>query len=318
MRNKSNLDLRLVLTLTIAFAAIAGLALAASPAAATASGAKAFDTPKQAADALVAAVEKDDVDALLAILGPGGKDIVSSGDAVEDKNNRAAFVKKAQEGMSVQADPNYPKRLLVVVGSDQWPLPIPIVKTGGKWRFDAAEGRQEILARRIGGNELDAIEILRGYVDAQHEYAEQLHDGSKVHQYAQRMISSPGKQDGLSWRNADGTIGGPVGELIAKAIAEGHTKRGEPYNGYYFRVLTSQGPAAKLGARDYVVNGMMIGGFAAMAWPANYGVTGIQTFLVNNDGVVYQKDLGPETPKTAAGIQTYNPDKTWVVTEDEE
>ncbi|HEY7112139.1 MAG TPA: DUF2950 domain-containing protein [Thermoanaerobaculia bacterium] len=316
MRNKSILSLRIVLTLAL-FAA-AGFAAAASPSAAPASGAKGFDTPKQAADALVAAVEKDDVDSLLTILGPGGKDVVSSGDPVEDKNNRAAFAKKAHEGMNVEQDPNHPKRMLVVVGSDRWPLPIPIVKSGNKWHFDAAEGREEILARRIGGNELDAIEILRGFVDAQHEYAEELHDGSKVHQYAQKMISSPGKQDGLSWKNADGTIGGPVGELIAKAIAEGHTKKGEPYNGYYFRVLTSQGAAAKLGARNYIINGMMIGGFAAMAWPANYGVTGIQTFLVNNDGVVYQKDLGPETPKAAAAIQTYNPDKTWIVTEDEE
>jgi hypothetical protein len=316
MRNKSILRLPFVLAAALFLAA--GFAAAATPAAAPASGAKSFDTAQQAAEALVAAVEKDDTASLMAILGPGGKDVVSSGDAVEDKNNRETFVKKAREKMSVAADPNYPGRTLVLVGSDEWPLPIPLVKSGKKWHFDVAEGRQEILARRIGGNELDAIEILRGYVDAQKEYAEELHDGSKTHQYAQKAISSPGKQDGLSWKNADGSVGGPIGELIAKALAQGYTKQSEPYNGYYFRVLTAQGPAAPLGARNYVVNGMMIGGFAAMAWPANYGVSGIQTFLVNNDGVVYQKDLGADTAKLAPAIQTYNPDKTWIVTEDEE
>jgi len=316
MRNEPILKLRF--SLTAAFLAIAAIGLAASPAPKSASGAKAFETPQQAADALVAAAEKQDPDALLAIFGPGGKDLVNSGDPVEDKNHLEAFTKKAREKMSVEADPNNPKRMLVLVGSDGWPLPVPIVKSGGKWRFDASQGREEILARRIGGNELDAIDILRGYVEAQEEYAQKLHDGSKVHQYAQKAISSPGKHDGLSWKNADGSVGGPLGDLIAKALEEGYTKKGEPYNGYYFRTLTAQGPSARLGARNYVVNGMMIGGFAAIAWPANYGVTGIQTFLVNSDGVVYQKDLGPETAKLAAEIKTYNPDKTWVITEDEQ
>src|SRR5215831_9692856 len=183
MRNKT------MVRVGIAFSAalfVAGMVWAASPAAAPAGGAKAFDTPQQAADALVAAAEKDDVDSLQAILGPGSKEVVSSGDPVEDKNNRAAFAKKAREKTGVEPDPNHPKRMLVVVGSDQWPLPIPIVKSGNKWHFDVAQGRQEILARRIGGNELDAIEILRGYVDAQKDYAEELHDGNKVHQYAQK------------------------------------------------------------------------------------------------------------------------------------
>jgi DUF2950 family protein len=316
MRNEPILKLRF--SLAAAFLTIAAIGLAASPAPKSASGAKAFDTPQQAADALVAAAEKQDADALLAIFGPGGKDLVNSGDPVEDKNHLEAFARKAREKMSVEADPNNPKRMLVLVGSDGWPLPVPIVKGGAKWRFDASQGREEILARRIGGNELDAIEIMRGYVEAQEEYSRKLHDGSKVHQYAQKAISSPGKHDGLSWKNADGSVGGPIGDLIAKALEEGYTKKGEPYNGYYFRTLTAQGPSARLGARNYVVNGMMIGGFAAIAWPANYGVTGIQTFLVNSDGVVYQKDLGPETAKLAAEIKTYNPDKTWVITEDED
>jgi len=298
--------------------AVAGIASAASPAAKSAAGAQGFDTAQQAADALVAAAEKNDTDALLAIFGPAGKDLVSSGDPVEDRKHLESFVKKARAGMRLETDPSHPKRTLVLVGEDEWPVPVPIVRSGGKWHFDAAQGREEILARRIGGNELDAIAILRGYVEAQGDYAAELHDGSKVHQYAQKALSSEGKHDGLCWKNADGTFGGPLGELIAKAIAEGYTKKSDPYNGYYFRTLTSQGPAARLGARDYMVNGMMIGGFAAVAWPANYGVTGIQTFLVNSDGVVYQKDLGPETAKLAAEIKTYNPDKTWVITEDED
>ncbi len=309
--------LRSLIALLVGYFAIAGIASAASPAATPAGGAKAFDTAQQAADALVAAAEKDDVDAMLVIFGPGGKDLVTSGDPVEDKNHRQSFAKKAREKMRLETDPSHPKRTLVVVGADEWPLPVPIVKSGGKWRFDASQGREEILVRRIGGNELDAISLLRGYVEAQKEYAEQTHDGNPTHQYAQKAISSPGKHDGLSWRNADGSVGGPIGDLIAKALAEGYTKKGDPYNGYYFRTLTAQGPAAPLGARDYIVKGMMIGGFAAMAWPANYGVTGIQTFLVSHDGIVYQKDLGPETAKLAAGIKAYNPDKTWIVTEDD-
>lgn len=292
---------------------------AAAPAAAQKAAAQmTFDTPQQAADALVAAAEKDDVETLLQIFGKDGKDIITSGDAVEDKNIRKQFVEKAHQRMDVRRDPNNPGRLILVIGSDDWPMPVPLVKKGGKWLFDAKQGREEMLARRIGGNELDAIALLRGYVEAQKEYASQVHDGSPVHQYAQKAISTPGKHDGLSWRNEDGTVGGPIGDLVAKALEEGYTKKGEPYNGYYFRTLTGQGSAAPLGARDYIVSGMMIGGFAAIAWPANYGVTGIQTFMVSHDGVVYQKDLGPNTAKIAPTVKRYNPDKTWIVTEDEE
>jgi hypothetical protein len=197
-------------------------------------------------------------------------------------------------------------------------MPVPLVKRGGKWQFDAAQGKEEILARRIGNNELEAIALLRGYVEAQEEYASEKRDGSPMLQYAQKWISTPGKQDGLSWRNPDGTPGGPVGDEIAELLARGYTDKAAPINGYHFRTLTAQGPAAPLGARNYIVNGMMIGGFAAIAWPANYGVTGVQTFQVNNDGLVYQKDLGPETGKVAPTIKRYNPDKTWIVTEDEE
>jgi hypothetical protein len=288
-------------------------ALAASPAPA---GARAFDTPQKAADALIKAAAANDVPAMLAIFGPEGKDIVDSGDDVRDKNDRVRFAAKAKEKTAVTYDLADPNRAILIVGKDDWPMPVPIVKSDGKWRFDAEEGKEEILARRIGGNELNAISLLRGYVDAQKEYAEQLHDGSKVHQYAQKMISTPGKHDGLSWWNPDKTPGGPIGDEVAKAIAAGYTDKTEPYNGYFFRTLTSQGKSARTGVRNYIVNGAMIGGFAALAWPANYGVTGVQTFLVNHDGVVYQKDLGPDTTKVASAIQSYDPDETWTVTED--
>ena len=220
--------------------------------------------------------------------------------------------------MNVTFDVDDPKIAIVVVGNEDWPMPVPIVQKNGKWRYDAKKGREELLARRIGGNELDAIALLRGYVDAQKEYAMELHDGSALRQYAQHWLSTAGKQDGLSWYDADGKPAGPMGDEIAKALAAGYTKKAEPYNGYHFRTLTAQGPAARLGARDYIVKGAMIGGFAAIAWPANYGVTGVQTFIVNNDGVVYQKDIGDDTAKVAPTIKTFNPDKTWTVTDDAE
>jgi Protein of unknown function (DUF2950) len=291
-------------------------ARAATPAAAA--QAQAFDTPQEAADALVKAAEADDVPALLKIFGPAGKPLVSTGDAVRDKKDLAKFASNAREKMSVSFDIGDPKRAVLVVGDGDWPLPVPIVEKGGKWRFDAKEGRQELVARRIGSNELDAISLLRGYVEAQKDYASELHDGSSMKQYAQKWLSSPGKQDGLSWYDADGKPAGPMGDEIAKALAAGYTKKTEPYNGYHFRTLFAQGPAARLGARNYIVHGMMIGGFAAIAWPATYGVTGVQTFIVNNDGAVYQKDLGPDTATIAPKIKKFNPDKGWVVTEDEE
>jgi hypothetical protein len=289
---------------------------AAAPAKPTA-GPLAFDTPQQAADAAVKAAEANDIPAMEALFGPDGKQIVPSGDPVRDKSDLARFAEKAHQKLDISFDVDDPKRAVLVVGDDEWPMPVPLVEKGGKWRFDARQGKEEILARRIGGNELDAIALLRGYVEAQEDYAAELHDGATMHQYAQKAISTPGKQDGLSWKNEDGSWGGPIGDEVAKALAAGYTSRLEPYNGYYFRTLTAQGPEAPLGARDYVVKGMMIGGFAAIAWPVTYGVTGVQTFQVNNDGLVYQKDLGPDTGKIAPTIKRYNPDKTWLVTEDE-
>jgi hypothetical protein len=290
----------------------------ASTAAATQPAAKAFGTSKQAADAMVLAVKNDDVTALLEIFGPDGKDFVVTGDDVQDKNSRASFTAMVQEKMHVDVDPNNPNRAILYVGAEDWPTPVPIVKQGTKWHFDSKAGRAEILDRIIGRNELDAIEVLRGYAEAQEEYASEIHDNSGVNQYAQKIISAPGKQDGLAWRNADGTEGGPIGEAVAKAIEEGYTNKEAPYHGYYFKTLKGQGPAAPLGQLDYVVNGAMIGGFALVAWPSDYRVTGVQTFIISYNGVVYQKDLGPDTAKIASTMERYNPDKTWHRTDDEE
>ena len=295
--------------------AVAGLSPETKPAAPASQ--KLFDTPQAAAEALVAAAEKNDTAALMEILGPDAKGVINSGDAVKDKNDLETFAKRARAKMHVDPDEIDPKVMVVFVGEDDWPTPIPIVKQGNKWRFDTKAGKREILVRRIGSNELDAINLLRGYVEAQHDYAFVEHDGSGMRQYAQKAVSTPGKQDGLSWKNPDGSVGGPLGDVLAKALEEGHKSKSEPLHGYFFRVLTAQGPAAKLGARNYIVNGAMIGGFGMVAWPANYEVTGIQTFQVNQDGVVYQKDLGPQTAKLVQAITRYNPDKTWLVTEDE-
>ena len=191
------------------------------------------------------------------------------------------------------------------------------MKRKGKWYFDTKAGRQEILFRRIGTNELDAIEICRGYVDAQEEYAQEKHDDSTVNQYAQRVISTPGKQDGLAWKNPDGTWGGPVGEDVAKALEEGYTDKAKPYHGYYFKILKGQGPAAPMGEMDFVVKGAMIGGFALAAAPADYQVTGVMSFIVGPNGVVYQKDLGPDTLKAFQSMDRFNPDKTWKATDDD-
>jgi hypothetical protein len=281
-------------------------------------GQKQFDTPKQAADALVQVAANFDVTAAKEVLGPDGEDIVASEDPVQDKNRAAEFATKAKEKMSIQTEKKNPNQAIVLVGNDDFPLPIPLVKQKGKWFFDTKVGREEILNRRVGANELNAIEICRGFVDAQHEYAMEKHDDSKVNQYAQRVISTPGKHDGLAWQNPDGTWGGPVGEEVAKALQEGYSAQGgKPYHGYYFKVLKGQGPAAPLGEMDFMVGGAMIGGFALAAAPAEYRVTGVMTFIVGPDGVVYEKDLGPDTLKTFQSMDKYNPDKTWKVTEDD-
>ena len=252
------------------------------------------------------------------VLGPDSEDIVSSEDPVADKNQATAFANRAKEKTSVEIDKKNPNHAILVVGKDDFPLPIPIVKQkGGKWFFDTKIGREEILNRRVGANELNAIEICRGFAEAQHEYAQDKHDDAKVNQYAQKIISTEGKHDGLAWKNPDGTWAGPVGEEVAKAVSEGYTAQGKPFHGYYFRVLKGQGPNAPMGELDFVVGGAMIGGFALAAAPAEYRVTGVKTFMVGPDGIVYEKDLGPDTLKTFQSMEKYNPDKTWQETDDD-
>jgi hypothetical protein len=275
-----------------------------------------FSSAKEAADTLLRAVEEFDVAALAEILGRDANDLITSADPVADKKRANDFAMKAKERTSLRVDPKNSKRTILSVGSDDFPLPIPIVQRNEKWTFDAKAGRNEILMRRIGANELDAIAICRGFVEAQHDYAHEKHDSSPVNQYAQKIISTEGKHDGLAWKNADGTWGGPVGDEVAKAIAEGYSDKTAPYHGYYFKVLTGQGPAAPLGQMDFVVKGVMIGGFALAAAPAQYRVTGVQTFIVGSNGIVFQKDLGPDTLKTFASLDRFNPDKSWHPTDD--
>ena len=271
---------------------------------------KAFATAKQAADSLVDATEKYDEAALTEILGTASFDLTHTGEPARDKEMSAAFAAQARAKMKV--DLNKAKtRATLIVGNEDWPFPIPIVKVGKSWYFDTKAGREELLLRRVGRNELDAIEICRGYVEAQNDYALLKHGNSGVNQYAQRIISTEGAQDGLAWKNSDGTWGGPVGEKIAAAIARGYTNRSEPYHGYFFKVLKGQGPAAPLGQLDYVIKGVMIGGFALIASPAQYRNTGVKSFMVSQDGVVYQKDLGPKTLELFQTIDRFNPDKTW-------
>jgi hypothetical protein len=281
-------------------------------------GPRMFATPEQAADALVGAAEQFDVGALTEIFGPDGHDIVFSGEFAQDRKHAVDFAAKAREKKSVSVDPKSGTRAFLLIGNEDWPFPVPLVKKGGKWFFDSSAGREELLYRRIGANELDAIEICRGYVEAQHEYAMQQRSGYDVNEYAQRIVSTPGKHDGLAWQNSDGTWSGPIGENIAKAIEQGYTVESEPYHGYFFKILKGQGPAAPLGEMDFVVKGAMIGGFALVAAPAEYQVTGVRTFIVSHDGVVYEKDLGPATLDEFKKTERYNPDTTWTPVSDTE
>ena len=304
-----------------AFSCLCGLGLsvaqqtsankAPTPASAPATATKSFATPQQAADALVAAAENFDENALEQLFGSGGNDIYLTGEYPQDRRRAADFAAQAREKKTVSVDPKTGNRAFLLVGDEDWPFPVPIVKLGAEWTFDAKAGRQELLYRRIGSNELDAIEICHGYVEAQHDYAFQKREGYDVNQYAQRIISAPGKQDGLAWQNPDGSWGGPIGEKIARAIEQGYSPSAEPYHGYFFKILKGQGPAAPLGEMDFVVKSLMIGGFALVAAPAEYGVTGIKTFIVSHEGVVYQKDFGPATLNEFAKMERFNPDSSW-------
>jgi hypothetical protein len=272
-----------------------------------------FDTPEQAAHAMIDAAEKFDVAALINLVGSESEDILFSGEVTRDRQRAKEFATQARQKSDVVVDPKTKTHASLIVGNDSWPFPLPIVKRGSKWAFDAQAGRQAILYRRIGSNELDAIHICRGFVEAQFEYAFRKRNGYDLNQFAQQIISSPGKQDGLAWKNADGTWGGPIGEKIAQAIAQGYTSGSEPYHGYFFKVLKGQGPSAPHGAMDFVVNGVMIGGFALAAAPAEYGEMGVKSFIVNQDGVVYEKDVGPTTLEYFEKLEIFNPDKSWTV-----
>ncbi|HVP33329.1 MAG TPA: DUF2950 domain-containing protein [Steroidobacteraceae bacterium] len=280
-------------------------------AAAPANGAQKFDTPQQAADAIIAAADKFDVPAIKRILGAGKDDVVLGGEPAQNRELAAEFAARAHEKTAISIDPHTKDRAILLIGKEDWPFAVPIVKRGQSWSFDADAGRTELLNRLIGRNELDAIALCHGYVEAQYEYAFTKRQDYQVAQYAQRIIATPGKQDGLAWRNADGTWGGPVGENVAHAIQQGYAQKTRPYHGYYFKVLKGQGPSAPHGASNFVVKGLMIGGFALVAAPAEYGHTGVKTFIVSQDGIVYEKDLGPDTLARFEKMTLYDPDKSW-------
>jgi Protein of unknown function (DUF2950) len=266
-----------------------------------------FATLQAAIQATIEASEHNDTAALLRIFGPVGKDIVESGDPVQDRNDRKEFVKLAREKLQVNRDPANPNRATFSVGNEDWPFPIPLVQKDGKWRFDSAAGAVDVLAHRVGENELNAIELCKGFVEAQLEYATTLHDGSGLLEYAQRFMSTPGRQDGLYWGRVPDSF---VPKSFAAAGSDGGGSA-EPYHGYYFRILKAQGPDAPGGALNYVVNDRMIGGFAMIAWPAEYGASGIKTFIVSHNGVIYEEDLGTDTPATVQEIASFNPDPSW-------
>jgi Protein of unknown function (DUF2950) len=270
-----------------------------------------FATPEEAAHALVDAASKNDTAAMLKIFGPEAKDIMETGDPEAEKTGRAEFARRAGEKMRIEVNPGNPDRATVVIGQDDWPLPVPLIRQGGKWRFDASRGRYEILARRIGRNELGAVEVCRGYVEAQMEYAAHDREASGMLTYAQKIIATPGKKDGLYWEGESANLVPKSFADAAAALLQAQGKKAVPYHGYYFHVLKAQGPDAEGGAVDYVVKGKMIGGFALIAWPAEYGVSGVKTFIVNHRGVVFGKDLGPTTNALARATTTFNPGKGW-------
>jgi len=264
-----------------------------------------FATPQEAIQATIDAAERNDAAALLQLFGPDGKDILESGDPAQDKDSRAEFARSAREKLQIDQDPTNPDRVTFAVGEQDWPFPVPVVRTDGKWQLDPSSGRLEILARRVGRNELNTMEVCRGYVEAQLDYASADHDRDGILKYAQSIASSPGKRDGLYSDDAPQN-------LVTKAFAAAAgVDKPVPYHGYYFRVLKSQGPAAFGGAFDYTVKGKMIGGFALVAWPAEYGVSGVQTFIINHEGMVYGRDLGINTAALARQMTRYNPDKSW-------
>ena len=319
MPEKRHHNFRVPLDLFVALLSIAAaLAWAVSPTPAIAAGDTAqqtFASPQQAVDALIAALHTDAVRQLQRIFGPQGSKLVRSGDRIADDAARERFASAYDKEHKIVNETD--DKAVLVIGEHAWPFPIPIVKQANAWHFDTAAGAEEILDRRIGRNELSAIEVCRAYVDAQRDYATQDRNGDGMLEYASRFRSSPGKHDGLYWAVSGNQPASPLGPLMASAQAEGYGlkrvagHKREPYHGYYYRILTSQGNDAPGGPYNYVVRGHMIGGFALVAFPAKYGASGVMTFIVNQDDVVYQKDLGPDTTDIARRMTEFNPDKTW-------
>ncbi len=288
------------------------LVLASTAIAATSSGQQVFPSAAAAAKALVGAARIDDMAALSSILGSDAKDILSSGDPVADNRARDNLVAKHDQMQRLAY--NDQGRVILYLGADNWPFPIPLVKSGDGWVFDTEAGKRELLYRRIGRNELFTIDVLADLADAQQEYASKIRDNESVKQFAQKIQSGPGKHDGLYWPVSSGEEESPIGPLISDATAEGY-KTGAaapiPFHGYYYKILSRQGKNAPGGAKDYLVDGNMTQGFAFLAYPASYRASGVMTFLINQDGVIVQKDLGPDTAKVANEITEYNPDKSW-------
>jgi len=308
MRTSHRLSMRLgIAVLVLSPALLAPRALRA------ADGPRAFATPEAAVAALTAAAKASDLDALIAIFGPAGKELVASSDAATARQNRDVFVAAAAERWHL-VDRNATTKELVI-GYEDWPFPVPLSKTPTGWVFDTAAGKEEVIDRRIGRNELAVIRIGQTYVAAQQAYARRGHDGKPAGLYARRFASDPGSENGLYWPVKKGSPHSPLGALVAEAAAEGRTVGGSadpaPFHGYYFKILEAQSASAPGGARSYVAGGELSGGFGLVAWPAEYDVTGIMTFIVNQDGVVFEKDLGPETAALAKKMTTYSPDKTW-------
>jgi len=274
---------------------------------------RAFASPEDAVQALFDTVKKGDVDALLAIFGPEGRELVASSDPVTGQMNRRVFAVAAREQWHLEDA--QPAGKTLVIGNENWPFPVPIVKAADGWRFDTAAGKEEILARRIGRNELNAIATARAYVTAQRRYAQEGHDGKPAGVHATKFQSDPGKQNGLYWPAARGEKRSPLGDLVAEAAedgrASGERKPPTPFHGYYFKIVTGQGSSGAGGAKNYIVKGEMSGGFALVAWPAKYDETGIMTFIVNQDGIVRERDLGAQTDAVARKMTLYNPDKSW-------
>ncbi|MGE5170177.1 MAG: DUF2950 domain-containing protein [Rudaea sp.] len=290
-------------------ACLCAFAAVAAPAASTATQAtqRAFSTPDDAVRALVAAVRAANAGAMARILGPGSVKLIRSGDPVADRHARERFLEAydRQSRIEVEAD----AKATLLIGDNDWPFPFPIVHRAPGWQFDARSGAEEVLNRRIGRNELAAIQVCLAYVDAQREYALGAGNAEGMHAYAMRLVSRPGKKDGLYWPVREGEPASPLGPLASKAKEEGY--RAQPYHGYYYRILTRQGASARGGAYDYVVDGKMIGGFALVAYPALWGASGVMTFIVNHDGIVYQKNLGPKTAAIAGAMARFDPDSSW-------